>query len=219
MQWRKGRGRGAGAWLDGTRQGGGRGGGGWKNTPDICLGRNGPDRFAWIFRVGCGGAGRLLAEQHAAPHPFATAEQQNGWRAPVGALFRCSAVSGEWHPLPLLQPRNYATSGQAVPGGGAVALLHGCRGYWSNPEAVRRSRPDWWLRSCSGGVLPASTSPSSQPTKLQFRFSAGRSIGRAAHPLPATAKKRRYVDLTQLAHPTIAGVDIVRVHEQAVCRA
>ena len=107
---------------------GGRGGGGWKMTPGLRSGQNGPAEIGAFFGVGpAPPKGAKLGKPSSTP--LTLLEQRNGWRASVGALFRRSAVSGEWHPLPLLQPRNYATGGEAVPGGRAVARLHGCRGY------------------------------------------------------------------------------------------
>jgi hypothetical protein len=103
----------------------GRGGGGWKMTPGLDLGRKRRSGIGAFFGVGTAlpkGA-RLIKPSGTPPDPLATVEQRNGWSASLDGLFRCSAVSSEWHALPLLQLRNHAIAG---PSRRAVARLHGC---------------------------------------------------------------------------------------------
>jgi hypothetical protein len=78
----------------------GRGGGGWKMTAGLHLGRKRHSEIGVIFwSWGRSAKGRQVGKaEQAPPDPLATVEQRNGWRASLVPLFRCSAVSSEWHP-------------------------------------------------------------------------------------------------------------------------
>jgi len=124
---------------------GGRGVGGWKMTPGLNLGRKRHSRIDAVFGVGTGppkGA-KLAKPSSTPPDSFGTVEQRNGWSASVGALFRCSAVSGEWHPPPLrLGNRSCRGHGVSQRQAGNTARLGAVR-----PRTLSREFPQPLLRA------------------------------------------------------------------------